>query len=127
MRDKKKQGSWSLKEMMKEKKKYIMNLHYSFHWSFVVIDDIKNKLSTYDSGVQISGSHSKPNKALKQSIESISGKQWDMEQVPVPQQDEGESSGCRMLSNLSKVVRGQKNTVGKRERTQQALAITTWK
>ena len=62
-------------------------------------------MSTYDSGVQISGSHSKPNKALKKSIESTSGKQWDMEQVP--QQDEGESCGYRMLSNLSKVINGQ--------------------
>ena len=90
-----------------------MIIHYSFHWSFVVIDNIKKKISTYDSGVQISGSHSKPNKALKKSIESISGKQWDMEQVPVPQQDEGESCGCRMLSNLSKVIKGQKIQWGK--------------
>ena len=30
-------------EMMKEKKKYIMIIHYSVHWSFVVIDNIKNK------------------------------------------------------------------------------------
>ena len=97
----------TLKEMMKEKKKYILITHYSFHWSFVVIDNIKKKISTYDSGVQISGSHSKPNKALKISLESISGKQWNMEQVQVPQQNEGESCGYRMLSNLSKVIKGQ--------------------
>ena len=30
-----------LKEMMGESKKYIMVIHYSFHWSFVVIDNIK--------------------------------------------------------------------------------------
>ena len=58
--------------------------------------------------MQISGSHSKPNKALKKSIESISGKQWDMEQVQVPQQNEGESCGYRMLSNLIKVIKGPK-------------------
>ena len=78
---------------MKESKKYIMVIHYSFHWSFVVIDNIKKKLNTYDSGVQISNSHSKPHKALKESIESISGRQWSMEQIQVPQQDEGESCG----------------------------------
>ena len=58
-----------LREMMEESKKYIMVIHCSFHWSFVVMDDIKKKLNTYDSGVHISNSHSKPHKALKESIE----------------------------------------------------------
>ena len=98
-----------LREMMKESKKYIMVIHYSFHWSFVVIDNIKKKLSTYDSGVKISKySHSKPHEALKKSIESITRKQWSMEQIQVPQQDEEESCGYRMLSNLSKVIKGQR-------------------
>ena len=35
------------------------------------------------------------------------GEQWNMEQVSVPQQDEGESCGYRMLSNLNKVMKGQ--------------------
>ena len=48
---------------MEERKKYIMVIHYSFHWSFVVIDNIKKKLNTYDSGVQISNGHSEPHKA----------------------------------------------------------------
>ena len=92
---------------MKEEKKYIMIIHYSFHWSFAVIDNIKKKISTYDSGVQISGSHSKSKKDLKASLESIPGKQWHMKQVQVPQQDEGESCEYRMLSNVSKVIKGQ--------------------
>ena len=46
-------------------------------------------------------------RALKKSIEDITGKQWNMEQIPVPQQDEGESCGYRMLSNLNKIVKGQ--------------------
>ena len=58
--------------------------------------------------MKISNSHSKPHKALKESIESISGKRWSMEQIQVPQQDEGESCGYRMLSNLSKVIKGQR-------------------
>ena len=66
---------------MKEEKKYITIIYYSFHWSFAVIDNTKKKTSTYDSGVQISGSHSKPNKALKASLESMSGRQWQMKQV----------------------------------------------
>ena len=102
------------KPLNDEGKKEIHN-GYTLQFSLVivVIDNIKNELSTCDSGVQISDSHSKPHKALKKSIQSISGKQWDMEQVQVPQQDEGESCGYRMLSNLSKVIKGQKNTVGK--------------
>ena len=31
-----------------------------------------------------------------------------MEQIQVPQQNEGESCGYRILSNLSKVIKGQK-------------------
>ena len=61
----------TLKNMMHEEKKYIMFIHYSFHWPFAVTDNIKKEISTYDSGVQISGSHSKPNEALKTSLESI--------------------------------------------------------
>ena len=62
-----------------------------------------------DSGVKISSkySHSNPHKALKKSIEDTTGKQWSTEQILVPQQDEGESCGYRMLSNLSKVTKGQ--------------------
>ena len=40
-------------------------------------------------------------------MEDITGKQWNMEQIPVPQQDEGESCGYRMLSNLNKIVKEQ--------------------
>ena len=97
-----------LKEMMEESKKYIMVIHYSFHWSFVIIDNIKKRLSTYDSGVKISKySHEEPHNALKRSVEDITSEQWNMEQIPVPQQDEGESCGYRMLSNLSRVTKGQ--------------------
>ena len=97
-----------LKEMMGESRKYIMIIHYSFHWSFVVIDNTKKKLDTYDSGITISKySHKKPHNALKKSIEDIMGEQWNIEQVSVPQQDEGESCGYRMLSNLNKVMKGQ--------------------
>ena len=52
-------------------------------------------------------SHKEPHNALKRSIEDITREQWNMEQIPVPQQDEGESCGYRMLSNLSKVTKGQ--------------------
>ena len=69
---------------MKEEKKCIIIIHYRFHWSFAVIDNIEKKLSTYDLGVQISGSHKKPNEVLKKSLESITEKQWQIEQVHVP-------------------------------------------
>ena len=36
-----------------------------------------------------------------------------MEQIPVPQQDEGESCGYRMLSNLRKVTKGIYNNLRK--------------
>ena len=52
-------------------------------------------------------SHKEPHNALKRSIEDITREQWNMEQIPVPQRDEGESCGYRMLSNLSKVTKGQ--------------------
>ena len=94
--------------MMGENRKYIMVIHYSFHWSVVVIDNINKKINTYDSGVTISNhSHKEPNITLKESMEDITGEQWNMEQIPVPQQDEGESCGYRMLSNLNKIVKGQ--------------------
>jgi hypothetical protein len=97
-----------LREMMGENRKYIMVIHYSFHWSVVVIDNINKKINTYDSGVTISKySHKEPHIALKKSIEDVTGKQWNMEQIPVPQQDEGESCGYRMLSNLNEIVKGQ--------------------
>ena len=103
-----KEAGKTLKEMMREKRKYIMVIHYSFHWSVVVIDNINKKINTYDSGVTISNhSHKEPNIKLKESMEDITGEQWNMEQIPVPQQDEGESCGYRMLSNLNKIVKGQ--------------------
>ena len=37
----KEKASKTLKEMMKEEKKYITIIHYSFHWSFAIIDNIK--------------------------------------------------------------------------------------
>ena len=52
-------------------------------------------------------SHEEPHNALKRSVEDITSEQWNMEQIPVPQQDEGESCGYRMLSNLSRVTKGQ--------------------
>ena len=72
---------------MKEEKKYIIIIHYSFHWSFAIIDNIKKRIGTYDSGVRISGSHSKgePNEALKTSLEIITEKQWRKKRVQVPQ------------------------------------------
>jgi len=97
-----------LREMMRENKKYIVVIHYNFHWSVVVIDNTKKKIDTYDSGVTISKySHKEPHMELKRSLEDITGERWDIEQIPVPQQDEGESCGYRMLSNLNKIVRGQ--------------------
>ena len=85
-----------------------MIIHYSLHWSVVVIDNVKKKVDTYDSGVTISKySHKKPHNALKKSMEDITGEQWNMEQILVPQQDEGESCGYRVLSNLSKIIKGQ--------------------
>ena len=57
--------------------------------------------------MQISGSHKKSNGTLKASLDSITGDKWQMEQMQVPQQDEGESCGYRMLSYLSKVAKWQ--------------------
>ena len=68
---------------------------------------IKKKLSAYDSGIRIGGSHKKPNEIIKTSLESITGQNWQTEQVQIPQQDEGESCGYRMLSYLNKVTQGQ--------------------
>ena len=59
------------REMMKEKRKYTAIIHHRFHWSFTAIDNIRKKLNTYDSGVQIGGSHNKPNEVLKTSLGSI--------------------------------------------------------
>ena len=67
----------------------------------------KEKLSTYDSGIQIGGSHKRPNEMMKISLESITEENWQIEQVQVPQQDEGESCGYRMLSYPNKVMKGQ--------------------
>ena len=43
----------TLKEMMKEEKKHIIIIHYSFHWSFAIVDNIKKRISMYDSGVYV--------------------------------------------------------------------------
>ena len=81
-----KKAGKTLKEMMGENRKYIMAIHYSFHWSVVAIDNINKKINTYDSGVTISNhSHKEPNITLKESMEDITGEQWNMEQIPVPQ------------------------------------------
>ena len=96
-----------LKEMMKVEKKYIVIIHYGFHWSFTIIDNKSKKLSSYDSGIQKGGSHNKPNEVIKISMESIIGGKWKTEQAQVPEQDEGESCGCRMPCYLQKVVKGQ--------------------
>ena len=40
-------------------------------------------------------------------MESITGEKWETEQAQVPQQDEGESCGYRMLCYLQRVVKGQ--------------------
>ena len=44
---------------------------------------------------------------MKTSLESITEENWQIEQVQVPQQDEGESCGYRVLSYLNKVTKGQ--------------------
>ena len=51
--------------MMKEEKKCIVLIHYWFQWSFTAIDNRKKKISTHDSGIQISGSHKKPNEIFE--------------------------------------------------------------
>ena len=71
--------------MMKEKKKCIAIIHHRFHWSFTDIDNIRKKLNKYDSGIQISGSHRKPNEILNTSLESINEEKWQIEQTKVPQ------------------------------------------
>ena len=52
----------------------------------------------------------------KATVEDITGEQWNMEQVPVPQQDEGGSCGYRVLSNLNEVIKGQGIQGGGEER-----------
>ena len=93
------------KEAKREKREVIV--HLTFHWSFTVIDHIRKKLSPYDSGIQVGDSHKRPNERMKTSLESITEENWQTEQVQVPQQDEGESCGYRMLSDLNKVIKGQ--------------------
>ena len=56
--------------MVKEGKKYIEFAHHRFHGSFAVIDNTRKKVSTYDPGIQISGSHKRSNEILKASLES---------------------------------------------------------
>ena len=95
----KEKASKTLKEMMKEEKKYITIIHYSFHWSFAIIDNIKKRISTYDSGVQISGSHSKPNEALKASLESIreekrSNGKWNKYRYPSKMKEKVADTEC---------------------------------
>ena len=114
IRGKEKAGKM-FRKMMKEEKQYIAIIHCRFHWSFTTIDNIRRKLSTYDSGMQISGSHKKPNGILKTSLESTTDDKWQIEQMQVPQQDEGESCGYKMLSCLSKVVKGQVIQQGRAE------------
>ena len=67
----------------------------------------KEETSAYDSGIQIGGSHKRPNEIMKTSLESITEENWQIEQVQVPQKDEGESCGYRVLSYLNKVTKGQ--------------------
>ena len=71
---------------MKEKK-LILFVHNRFHIyrSFAVIDNIKKKLSAYDSGIRIGGGHKKPNEILKASFESTTGENRQTGQVQVPQ------------------------------------------
>ena len=96
---------------MKEERKYIVIIHHRFHWLFAVIGNTRKKVSTYDSGLQISGSHKKPNDILKTSLESMTEEKWQIEQIleyKYPNKMKGiEGCGCRMLSYLSKVVKGQ--------------------
>ena len=48
--------------MMKEEEIYIAIVHCKFHWSFAAMDNIRKKLSAYDSGIQIGGSHNQETK-----------------------------------------------------------------
>ena len=70
--------------MMRVEKKYIVIIHDGFHWSFTSIDNKRKKLSVYDSGIQIGGSHKNPNGVIKISMESITGENWEIEQAQVP-------------------------------------------
>ena len=85
--------------------------------------NIKKKISAYDSGILIGGSHKKPNEVIKTSLESIRGENWQTEQVQVPQQDEGESCGYKMLSYLNKVVKGQINSARTGKGPKQTLLL----
>ena len=59
----------------------------------------------------IKAGHKKANEQLQDSIEEILGEEqqhkWKLEQVQVPQQNERESCGYRMMYNLDKICSGE--------------------
>ena len=59
----------------------------------------------------IKGGHKKANEKLQSSIEEILREEqqhrWRVEHVKVPQQNEKESCGYRMMHNLDRICRGE--------------------
>ena len=104
-----KEASSGFQRAIKSQEKLIAIIHYAHHWSFTVVDTRERKLQTYDS--MIKGGHKKANEKLQTSIEEILGEEqqyrWRMEHVQVPQQNEKESCGYRMMHNLDRICSGK--------------------
>ena len=89
--------------------KLIAIIHYAHHWSFTVINTRERKLQTYDSMTK--GAHKNANEKLQNSIEGIFGEEqqdrWRIEHIQVPQQNDRESCGYRMMYNLERMCSGK--------------------
>jgi hypothetical protein len=104
-----KKANSGFQRVIGSQEKTVVMIHYAHHWSFTVINTKERKLQTYDS--MIKAGHKKANEQLQDSIEEILGEEqqhkWKLEQVQVPQQNERESCGYRMMYNLDKICSGE--------------------
>ena len=104
-----KEASSGFKKVLENQEKIVAIIHYAHHWSFTVINTNERKLQTYDSLTK--AGHKKANERLQNSIEEILGEEqqnkWKIEQIHVPQQDDKESCGYRMMYNLDKICSGK--------------------
>ena len=104
-----KEANSGFQRVIGSQEKTVVMIHYAHHWSFTVINTKERKLQTYDS--MIKAGHKKANVQLQDSIEEILGEEqqhkWKLEQVQVPQQNERESCGYRMMYNLDKICSGE--------------------
>ena len=66
--------------------------------SWLIIDNLKNTLSTYDSGVKISGSHRKPHRAFQKKkaskAERGNGGVWSKYRYHDKTKERAADTGC---------------------------------